>query len=166
MNLKGKTMTPNGTLALKVLNLVLPVAGITLMVVYEICAGSCAYLKGSFLGIDLKYVGIIFMGVLLVLGVVTSPERHRFAALSLTFLLSAAVGVEFYLIGFQMYHGTYCPYCLAFSGCVFALFAINQGVMDRRLMVAFVVLGLLGFAVFFEGSITPSYGLLQGLARC
>ena len=41
----------------KILNIVLPLAGITLMLVYEYCDTSCLYLKGTFMGIDLKWVG-------------------------------------------------------------------------------------------------------------
>jgi len=48
---------------IKGLNILLPLIGIGLMLMYDYCDTSCTYLKGSFLGIDLKWVGVLYMGV-------------------------------------------------------------------------------------------------------
>ena len=143
----------------KILNIVLPLAGITLMLVYEYCDTSCLYLKGTFMGIDLKWVGIIYM---IVLFASTFSVRGSFDKMAVHFraiLISAATGVEFFLIGWQIVKNTYCPFCLAFSACVFILFGINFTSMNKKLMVASILVALLGFALFFEGQVGPRYDL-------
>jgi hypothetical protein len=143
----------------KSLNVVLPLIGIGLMLVYEYCDTSCSYLKGSFLGIDLKWVGIIYM-VILFLGAFGSQDSPSSLIGQLrTTLISAAVGAEFFLIGFQIVNDTYCNFCLAFSACIFILFGINLNSMNKWVMVASVLGGLLGFTVFFEGHLTPRFDL-------
>lgn len=143
----------------KTLNVILPLVGIGLMLAYDYCDTSCVYLRGSFFGIDLKWVGIIYMGILLL-----SALRWKDCASPLpghlrTVLMSAAVGVEFYLIGWQVAKDTYCPFCLAFSACIFILFGINYRSMNRWIMVASVFAGLLGFTLFFDGQVGPRFDL-------
>jgi len=143
----------------KILNIVLSLAGITLMLVYEYCDTSCSYLKGTFMGIDLKWVGIIYM---IVLFASTFSVRGSFDKMAVHFraiLISAATGVEFFLIGWQIVKNTYCPFCLAFSACVFILFGINFTSMNKKLMVASILVALLGFTLFFEGQVGPRYDL-------
>ena len=48
---------------LKIINIVFPIAGIGLMVFYEVCDTSCSALRGTFMGLDLKVIGILFMAV-------------------------------------------------------------------------------------------------------
>ena len=143
----------------KILNIVLPLAGITLMLVYEYCDTSCLYLKGTFMGIDLKWVGVIYM---IILFASTFSVRGSFDKMALhfrTILISAAVGVEFFLIGWQIANNTYCPFCLAFSACVFILFGLNFPSMNKKLMVVSILAALLGFILFFEGQAGPRYDL-------
>jgi hypothetical protein len=143
----------------KMLNIVLPLIGIALMFFYEYCNTSCSYLKGTFLGIDLKWVGIIYM---IVLFASTFSLRGSFALIAAhfrTILISAAVGVEFFLIGWQVVKSTYCPFCLAFSTCIFILLGINFTSMNKKLMLASMAAALLGFALFFEGHTVPRYDL-------
>jgi hypothetical protein len=141
------------------LNITLPLVGIALMVFYEYCDTSCSYLKGTFLGIDLKNVGIVYM-VVLFLSAFAGQERYvRYAVPIRTFLISAAAGVEFFLIGFQILKNTYCPFCLAFSACVFILFGISFPSMHKKLMIASMAAGLLGFGLFFEGQVGPRFNL-------
>lgn len=143
----------------KALNVLLPLIGIGLMLVYEYCDTSCTYLKGSFFGIDLKWLGTIYMVVLFL-----STFTFKNLAVSVvgrlrTILISAAVGVEIFLIGFQAVKDTYCPFCLAFSACVFVLFGINVKYMNKRLMIASVLAGLIGFILFFKGQVNPTFDL-------
>lgn len=143
----------------KCFNVVLPIIGITLMLMYEYCDTSCSYLKGSFLGTDLRWVGVIYMAMLFLS---TFAGAKLFAipvAHVRTSLISAAVGVEFFLIGFQIVNDTYCTLCLAFSACIFVLFGINLGSMNRWIMASSVFAGLLGFALFFEGQAGPRFDL-------
>ena len=76
-----------------------------------------------------------------------------------TILISAAVGAEFFLIGWQIVKNTYCPFCLASSACIFIVFGINFTSMNKKLMVISILVALLGFTLFFEGQVGPSYDL-------
>jgi hypothetical protein len=143
----------------KSLNVLLPLIGIGLMLVYEYCDTSCSYLKGSFLGIDLKWVGVIYMGILFLSAFVGGRSSATLAAHGRSILISAAVGVELFLVGWQIVKDTYCPFCLAFSVCIFTVFAINYKSMNRWIMVASIVAGLLGFTLFFEGQVGPRFDL-------
>ena len=143
----------------KVLNILLTLIGIALMLAYEYCDTSCLYLKGTFMGIDLKWVGIVYMIVLFTSTFAVAGSFGRMATHIRTMLISAAVGVEFFLIGWQIAHSTYCPFCLAFSACVFIIFGLNFPAMNKRLMVVSILAALLGFIMFFEGQAGPRYDL-------
>ena len=143
----------------KSLNVLLPLIGIMLMLVYEYCDTSCSYLKGNFLGLDLKWVGVIYMAMLFLGAFVGGGSSATLFTHVRTILISAAVGVEFFLIGFQVVKDTYCPFCLAFSACIFVLFGINFSGMNRWIMAASVLAGLLGFTLFFEGQVGPRFDL-------
>jgi hypothetical protein len=143
----------------KSLNVLLPLIGIGLMLTYEYCDTSCSYLKGSFLGLDLKWVGVIYMAMFFLSAFVRGGPSATLVTHVRTILISAAVGVEFFLIGFQVIKDTYCPFCIAFSACIFVLFGINFSGMNRWIMVASVLTGLLGFTLFFEGQVGPRFDL-------
>lgn len=131
-------------------NIILACIAIALEVYYSICAGSCSYLRGSVFGIDLQYVGIAYMALIILLCIL----KQDFL---IFLMISAAVGIEFYLIGFQVWYDTYCPYCLAFGGIIFVLYIVNF--IRRRLFYSlfFMAMGLAGFALVFKGSIAPTY---------
>ena len=132
------------------LNILLALSGIALVFVYTYCGDSCSYLKGSIFGIDLKYLGVLFMGTLVALGLFGLRDYRLL-------LLSAGVGAEVFLIGFQVQNDVFCPYCLSFGAVLLLLFAINLDWSKRKLVGLFAVLGLLLFVVFFDGSVTPAY---------
>jgi thiol:disulfide interchange protein DsbA len=132
------------------LNILLALAGIALVFVYAYCGDSCSYLKGSIFGIDLKYMGVLFMGTLVALSLFGLRDYRLL-------LLSAGVGAEVFLIGFQVQNDVFCPYCLSFGAVLLLLFAINLDWSKRKLVGLFAVLGLLLFVVFFDGSVTPAY---------
>jgi len=132
------------------LNILLALAGISLVFVYAYCGDSCSYLKGSILGIDLKYMGVLFMGTLVALSFLGLRDYRLL-------LLSAGVGAEAFLIGFQVQNDVFCPYCLTFGAVLLLLFAINLDWSKRKLVGVFAVLGLLLFVVFFDGSVTPAF---------
>ncbi|MCX5805412.1 MAG: hypothetical protein NT010_04990 [Proteobacteria bacterium] len=143
----------------KILNIVLPLAGIAFMLFYEYCNTSCLYLNGTFIGINLKWVGIIYMIVLFASTFSLWGSLAQMAVHFRTVLISAAVGVEFFLISWQIVKGTYCPFCLAFSACIFLLFAANFSLMNKKLVIVSLIVGFAGFALFFEGSLSPVYTL-------
>jgi len=141
----------------KIINLIFPIIGIGLMIFYDVCDTSCSALRGTFWGVDLKYVGILFMSALLVLNL-PSVSRHVTPVSHLrTMMLSGALGGEFLLVRFQMAHDTYCLFCLAFGLCVLILFAANILKMNRYLALGAFLAGLGAFALFFKGSMLPLY---------
>lgn len=133
-----------------VMNIVLSCIAVTLEIYYSICAGACSYLEGTIFGVDLQYVGIGYMACIILLSI-------RKKDTLLLVLLSAGVGIEFYLIGFQVWHNTYCLYCLAFAAIVFILFAMNFKRDRTMLCVVSMVAALILFSIFFKGSLVPTY---------
>jgi uncharacterized membrane protein len=144
---------------LKALNILLPIAGAGIMYFYEHCDTACAFIKGTLLGIDLKYTGIMFMTMLLVTAFLTGRSYGKHINSLRTFMISSAVGAEFILIRFQVVNNVYCQYCLVFATCVFALFAVNFPGMNKKLMVVSIAAGLVGFVLFFKGQIITLFDL-------
>ncbi len=132
------------------ISVLLACLAIALEIYYSICAGSCSYLKGTLLGIDLQYIGMAFMACVILLSLLRKD-------MLLIVLISAGVGIEFYLIGFQVWYGTYCPYCLAFAAIVFILFILNFRRNQKTLCAISMAAALIIFSLFFKGSLAPSY---------
>lgn len=135
-----------------IINIIFACVAIALEVYYSICAGACSYLKGSIVGINLEYVGIAYMAAIMLLSIFKKDTL-------LLVFLSAGVGIECYLIGFQIWYNTYCPYCLAFAAIIFILFFLNAKRDRKMLSVISMVLSLILFSIFFKGSVVPSYVL-------
>jgi uncharacterized membrane protein len=131
-------------------NILLACTAVALEVYSSICGGSCSYLKGDLFRIPLQYIGIAYMACIVFFSILKWDRL-------LLVLLSAGVGIEIYLIGFQIWHNTYCPYCLAFGGIIFLLFLLNIDRNRKKLSVISMGLALILFSIFFEGSVTPSY---------
>jgi hypothetical protein len=142
---------------IKSLNIILPVIGMGLMIYYEICDTSCAYITGSFLGIDLKIIGILFMAVLLILTIPAISSYKTPMSHLRTMMLAGAMGGEVILFRFQVVHETFCPFCLAFGLCLLTLFAVHCRVMNKYLAGASFLAGIGAFALFFQGSVLPLY---------
>jgi hypothetical protein len=132
------------------INIFLALAGIALVFIYAYCGDSCSYLKGSIFGIDLKYMGVLFMGSVLALSLFNLKEYRLL-------LLSAGVGAEMFLFGFQVQNDVFCPYCISLGIVLLVLFAMNLDWSKRKLIALCAVLGLLLFAVFFDGSVMPAF---------
>jgi uncharacterized membrane protein len=143
----------------KTLNIVLPIAGAGIMYFYEFCDTACASINGTFLGIDLKYTGIMFMAILLATVFLTGRSFGNHINSLRTFMMSSAVGAEFILIRFQVVNDLYCQYCLVFATCVFLLFGVNFAGMNKKLMAASVAAGLVAFLLFFKGQVVPLFDL-------
>ncbi len=62
---------------LKIINVAFPAVGGGSMIFYEVCDISCSSLQGTFLGLYLKAIGILYMAALLAL---TLPPASRSAA--------------------------------------------------------------------------------------
>jgi len=152
-----RRMDMTGDKVRKIIDWIVPIIGLGLMIFYEVCDTTCSSLQGTFLGVDLKIVGMLFMVFLLVL---IPLQKSRFLApaeLMRTVMLAGAVGGEILLVHFQIVHDTYCPFCLAFGFCVVALFAANFTKMNKYLALGAFMAGIVAFALFFEGSVLPLY---------
>ena len=139
------------------INVVFSLIGMGLMIFYKVCDTSCSILKGTFLGVDLKIIGILFMAALLMMTLppvsrYTLPVNHL-----RTMMLSGALGGEFLLVRFQIVQETYCPFCLAFGLCVLILLVANFIRMNRYLALGSFLAGIGAFVLFFSGSVLPLY---------
>jgi len=119
-------------------------------VYYSICGGACSYLSGNLFGIDLQYIGIAFMVLVILLSILKKD-------LLLVVVFSAGVGVEVYLVGFQIWYDTYCPYCLIFGGIIVLMFLINVSKTLLKTAIISALFVLILFSLFFKGSATPVY---------
>ncbi len=142
---------------LKIINIAFPIIGIGLMFFYGVCDNSCSSLQGTFMGLDLKVIGILFMAVLLV-SILPPATRRAVAVQRLrVVLLSGAMGGETLLVRFQIVNDTYCPFCLAFGLCILILFVANFTRSNRYPALGAFLAGIAAFALFFEGSVVPLF---------
>lgn len=161
-----------------IITFILALIGIGLMVFYTICDTSCSYLRGDLFGIDLKYVGVGYMVVLILLSFLKQADLIRM-------LVAAGIGVEVFLISFQVSENVFCPFCLTFGILVILMYFINyerSGMMNswyekiiyvfgdaeipftgrKRLpLLAMMILGYLFVSYSFSGSATPAYAADQ-----
>jgi hypothetical protein len=131
-------------------NIILSLLAIGIEVFYSICSDSCSYLRGNLFGIDLQYIGIAFMFLIILLSIIKKD-------LLLILALSAGVGIEVYLIGFQVWYNTYCLYCLAFGGVLMVMFFMNIRKTQIKQAILCAVTSFIFFALLFKGSVIPVY---------
>lgn len=141
----------------KTVNLLLPVLGIAIIFFYAVCDTDCSYLKGTFLGVDLKALGILYMAALLALTIPFAQGYPQLVNHLRTMMLSGALGGEVILVRFQVINDIYCQFCLAFGLCILALFTVNFNQMQKHLALGAFLAGIAAFALFFTGSILPLY---------
>jgi hypothetical protein len=134
------------------INVALSAVAVGVIVFYSICGNSCSYLKGSIMGVELQYVGIAYMAALIFLNLL----RKDFFILV---FLSAGLGVEAFLVGFQIVYAKYCPYCLIFGSIVLAQFVLNFDRKRRWSVVSSMIIAIMLFAVLFKGTAYPTYVL-------
>ena len=159
-----------------VITIILAATGIGIMLYYKACETACTYLQGDIFGIDLSYIGIVYMLMIIVFAAVSKMPYVRA-------LLASGIGVEVYLIAFQFREDVFCPYCLAFASMIIIAFILNhekqptpeRGWLNRIVyglgavelpltikrplpLLAFVILGYIFVILTFSGSATPAYG--------
>jgi len=77
--------------------------------------------------------------------------------MGLTIFLSTGMGIEIYLVAFQVWQNIYCPYCLAFGGTLLVIFLLNFDIKMKKIMILFAILGIIFFSIFFNAAVTPLY---------
>ena len=120
------------------INIVLLLIGVGVVIFYTLCGDTCTYLQGGIFGIELQYLGIIYVGILILFNILRKD-------LMILMLLSAGIGVELFLVGYQIVHNTYCPYCLIFAAIIFIQFLLNMDGSKKLLVIVCVVLGFFSF---------------------
>ena len=157
---------------------VLAVIGIGLMAFYAVCDTACSYLRGDIFGIDLKYIGVAYMSALIILAISKQADLVRL-------LVAAGIGVEVFLVSFQVAENVFCPFCLCFGIIVFLMYIINyerSGMANRWYrkliyfpgdakmpfvgnqrvpLLAMMLLGYIFVSFSFTGSATPAYATSQ-----
>ena len=134
----------------------LAIAAIIIECLYIICGTSCSKLKGEIFGIkQLEYIGIGYMVVIAILAIL---RKDRYIVI----LLSAGVGSEIYLVGFQLWHHTYCLYCLIFAAIVVVQFILNCNKEKKMVILLSMVISFALFFIFFKGATTLQYPLDEG----
>jgi uncharacterized membrane protein/thiol-disulfide isomerase/thioredoxin len=157
-----------------VITIVLAVIGIGLMAFYTVCDTACSYLRGDIFGIDLKYVGVAYMAVITILALLKQADLIRM-------LVAAGIGVEVFLISFQVSENVFCPFCLTFGIIVILMYLINYERSDmmnkwyqkfvyafgdakipftghqRIPLLAMMIIGYIFVSFSFSGSATPAY---------
>jgi len=133
-----------------ILTVILCLAAIGIEIYYSICDEACSYLKGDLFGIPLEYIGIGYMILLILLSLMKKD-------LPLVILLSGGMGIELYLVSFQIWHNVYCPYCLAFGGLLVVIFLLNFRMRLKKIIILLAAIGLIFFSIFFKGAVAPLY---------
>ena len=159
-----------------IITVVLSLMGIGVMAYYDYCDTECSYLRGDILGMDLKWVGIVYMSFVILFALFKQINFVRA-------MLAAGLGVEVHLYAFQIQHDVYCPFCLTFSVLLILAFIINYEIpsawrekrsrmwlyflgevdfpmfrIHRLPLLLFSLLGYLTILFTFSGSVTPAYG--------
>jgi len=152
-------ISDNGTMITKYINPTVPLVGLAILLYYSTCETSCASLRGSLLGIDLKLIGMAYMVTLFLLGVweLFSLRLDAPVLVILTVLLSGAIGGEVYLVRFQVMNETYCVYCLLYGFCIATMYALNFPRMNLPLSITSVLAGLTLFGLGLQASVLPMY---------
>ena len=124
--------------------------GMVIPLLYGLCGGSCSYLTGSIFSADLKYVGILYMTLLLLFSLL---RRSTIVLL----LLSLGMGAEIQLAAFQIKNRLYCPLCIVFGILIVLLFLLNFDRSKKIFITVCLIIGLALCSLFFQGAITPLY---------
>jgi len=127
----------------QILNISLTVAGFINLGFYYFCGDSCLYLAGTVFGVDLKIWGFLFLSAFLVISILKQD-----ALISLA--ISAALGAEIFLVGWQVVNRTYCPYCLIMALIIAVLFIINLNKKWLMLILPAITAGFLVLFLFFQ----------------
>ncbi|AJE03227.1 vitamin K epoxide reductase family protein [Geobacter pickeringii] len=134
----------------RIVTILLALIGIVLVVFYTWCTDACGRVSGEVAGVKLSWAGIAFMGLVAAVGALRRE--------SLVFLLSSVgIGVEAFLVGYQVRTGEYCVYCLLFAATVAALFLTNFSLRRARMLLVAVPVGFLMLFFGFTADPIPAY---------
>jgi len=138
---------------------ILPALCILTIVIGQLCAARCAFIRGDILGVDLNVFGIFFYSLLLVSLLAHRefyPEEWLLKATAA--VASVGVGAELILIKFQVQNSVYCPKCLISGFFFLVLFFLVARHLKKWIIILLIAAGLIFTSFTFSGSVIPSYG--------
>ncbi len=157
-----------------IITILLALVGIGLMAYYVSCDTGCSYLRGDIFGIDLKYIGTGYMAAIIILALLKQADLLRL-------LVASGIGVEAFLVSFQIQENVFCPFCLGFGVVVILMYLINyeRSGMQRKWfakwihafgnakipfapntripLLSMILIGYIFVSFTFSGSATPAY---------
>ncbi len=137
---------------------IFPALSLVTLVIGQICAKACAFIRGDILGLDLNIFGILFYSILLVLSVLHLKVYQGDVLMKLLALLtSVGMGAELILVKFQVQNDVYCPKCLISGFFLIVMFFVMAQNLRKWVVVLMVLLGAVFTSLTFSGSVIPSY---------
>lgn len=141
-------------------NLGLPFPAVGAVLANMACDSGCTYIQGTFLGMDLHYLGILLAAAVLLSSLPLPQPAYRIVGDHVRAnLLSLAMGGGVVLLYFQAVNRIFCLFCLVYGAIVVLLFILNVNQTSRIACAISFAAGLLLFAFFFEGSAVPVFHL-------
>ncbi|HOJ43659.1 MAG TPA: vitamin K epoxide reductase family protein [Syntrophorhabdaceae bacterium] len=137
----------------KTITICLALTGITAMYLYKYCSTACSNLHGTVFNIPLELLGILYAFMVILLTLLTKRERESNI---LHLLLATLFGAEVYLIGYQVLHATFCPYCLVYGLSIITAFVINFKMDKIKGYFLGAVVGFGSLSIFLKVSM-PFY---------
>jgi thiol:disulfide interchange protein DsbA len=137
---------------------IFPTLALITVVIGQLCANACAFIRGDILGLDLNIFGILFYSLLLVIAVLyrkVYPKEWLMKALAA--IASIGMGAELILIKFQVQNGVYCPKCLISGFFFVVMFFVVAPHLKKWVVILLVFLGVFFASFTFSGSVIPSY---------
>jgi uncharacterized membrane protein len=137
---------------------VFPALALIALIIGQICAEKCAFIRGDILGFDLDILGIFFYSILL-LSLIFYKKIYRkdWLIKAITVIVSVGVGVELILIKFQVQNNIYCPKCLISGFFFLILFFIVARYIKTWVVILLILFGAIFTSFTFSGSVIPSY---------
>lgn len=133
-----------------IITIILALVAIGIEYFYTICKTTCSPMRGDIFGIQLEYIGVAYMLATIGFSLLRKDTL-------LLVLLSCGVGIELYLVAFQIWHNTYCSYCLAFGAILMSQFFVNSDWKRKRLILGCMIMALFLFSLVFKAGVKPIY---------
>ena len=137
---------------------IFPALALVTLIIGQVCAKGCAFIRGDILGLDLNIFGMLFYSLLLVLALFhVKVYRGERLVKALAAMASIGMGTELILIKFQVQNGVYCPKCLISGFFFVVMFFVVARHLKSWVVILLVSIGALFGSLTFSGSVIPSY---------
>lgn len=128
------------------------------LIIGKVCKGSCVFIHGDILGLDLEVFGLIFYSLLIMAVIFYEKYYPKDWMIKLiTAIVSIGVGAELVLVKFQIQNRTYCPKCLISGFFFLAMFFVLARHMKIWIVTLLILIGAIFTSFTFNGAVIPSY---------